>query len=542
MEHKRIAVAAPLQSTTDANTHTQGETMEQNGLPQGWVQTTLGEVCAEVKRSSPDKLFSTEFDYIDISSIDNNTQIITKTQKVQPKSASPRARQIVKAQDVLLSTTRVYLKNIAMVPDELDGQIASTAFCVLRPIKEAIDASYLNYFVGKQDFINTLTTLQRGNSPPAVLEEDVKAQQIPLPPLNEQRRIVSRIEELFSDLDAGEASLRRTQKLLATYRQSVLKAAVTGELTRAWREAHGPAAETGAQLLLRIKKERRAQWKGRGAYQEPAAPDTTALPELPEGWVWASVDTLASPEAHSIADGPFGSNLKTEHYTVQGVRVIRLENIGDGYFVNRETYISAEHASKLQRHSISPGDIVIASLGVPLPKACVIPNTIEKAIVKADCIKYRPNSKYVDRNYMLSWLVSPQLRGIVSTQVRGVSRPRINLGDIKKFAVPLPSLPEQQAIADLLDDIFSRIDALEAWCATELRRSATLRQAILKAAFSGTLVPQEAVRSRNPKVSAIQIPNLYWSEWNTNDATISLAYRQSVELRRSFARPGHLVR
>ncbi len=124
----------------------------------------------------------------------------------------------------------------------------------------------------------------------------------------EQQRIVAKIDELFSELDAGVASLKRARALLKKYRQAVLKAAVTGELTRDWRERHkGEIRESGADLLQRILKARRQAWEAaelkklrakgkppkddrwKQKYKEPQPPDTTGLPDLPEGWVWATL-------------------------------------------------------------------------------------------------------------------------------------------------------------------------------------------------------------------------------------------------------------
>jgi type I restriction enzyme S subunit len=105
--------------------------------------------------------------------------------------------------------------------------------------------------------------------------------QIPVPPLNEQRRIVSKIEELYSDLDEGEAALKKAQKLISTYRQSILKAAITGELTKDWREANHHRLESGEASLARLLLTRREQWRGGGKYKEPQTPDTANLPKLP---------------------------------------------------------------------------------------------------------------------------------------------------------------------------------------------------------------------------------------------------------------------
>ncbi|MFZ5529903.1 MAG: hypothetical protein ACOY4U_02480, partial [Pseudomonadota bacterium] len=120
---------------------------------------------------------------------------------------------------------------------------------------------------------------------------------VPLPPPNKQDKIVAEIEKQFSRLDEAVANLKRVKANLKRYRAAVLKAAVEGRLVETEAELarrEGRSFETGAQLLQRILETRRKEWKGKGKYKEPAAPDTTALPELPEGWVWASLDQLTT--------------------------------------------------------------------------------------------------------------------------------------------------------------------------------------------------------------------------------------------------------
>ena len=203
-------------------------------------------------------------------------------------------------------------------------------------------------------------------------------------PAAEQTRIVAKLEELLSDLDDGVAELKAAQRKLAAYRQSLLKAAVDGSLTAAWR-AKNTSTETGEQLLQRILAERRAQWEAKQLakyqeqgktppkdwqkkYQEPVQPDTTGLPELSDRWVWASVDQCALDES-AITDGPFGSNLKSSHYQEHGPRVIRLQNIGDGEFIDAKAHISQEHFEELTKHAVEKGDLVVAMLGEVLPRA-----------------------------------------------------------------------------------------------------------------------------------------------------------------------------
>ena len=205
-----------------------------------------------------------------------------------------------------------------------------------------------------------LWRLDRSTAVPSLSRDDYNAQKVWLPPLSEQHRIVAEIERQFSLLDAGVANLKRVQANLKRYRAAVLQAACTGQLVPTEAEtaqAEDRPYEPAAVLLTRILAERRARWEAeqlakmeaqgklplsgawRAKYQEPAAPDISRLPELPEGWTWTTVEQAASPEPASITDGPFGSNLKTEHYTATGPRVIRLQNIGDGVFVN--AYVSS---------------------------------------------------------------------------------------------------------------------------------------------------------------------------------------------------------
>ena len=170
-----------------------------------------------------------------------------------------------------------------------------------------------------------------------------------------------------------------------------------------------------------------------------------SLPELPVGWVWATVNQLAAHEPNSITDGPFGSKLKTAHYTDTGPRVIRLQNIGDGIFNNEEAHISQEHFETLQRHQIFAEDVVIAALGVTLPRACIIPEYVGPAIVKADCIRFRPHPELADARYMNAALNSDILKRIAAKIVHGIGRPRLNQQEIKSLPIPLPPWPSSGA-------------------------------------------------------------------------------------------------
>ena len=259
--------------------------------------------------------------------------------------------------------------------------------------------------------------------------------------------------------------------------------------------AEGRDYEPAGRLLERILTERRTRLQSqdnrRRKYKEPAAPDASNLPDLPDGWVWATVEQLASLEPNSITDGPFGSNLKTSHYTEDGPRVIRLQNIGEGRFINAHAHISWEHYRALAKHGVQPGDLVIAALGDTLPRSCLIPFTVGPAIVKADCIRFKPAEHIALAAYLNIALNSDQTRRRTAGIVHGVGRPRLNSREIKGISLPVPALGEQHRIVAEVERRLSLIQQAETAVDASLKRAGRLRQSILKQAFSGRLVPQD---------------------------------------------------
>ncbi|HAF03134.1 MAG TPA: hypothetical protein DCG89_04980 [Spartobacteria bacterium] len=312
---------------------------------------------------------------------------------------------------------------------------------------------------------------------------------LPIPPLDEQQRIVAEIEKQFTRFEAGVSSLKGAQAALKRYRAGVLKAACDGRLVPTEAEfarKENRSCESADILLRRILKERHKKWNGKGKYKEPFVPMTTNLPTQPEGWTWATIEQLAAPEPNSITDGPFGSNLKTEHYTDSGPRVIRLQNVGDGVYVDEEAHISEAHFRRLQKHRVFADDLVIAAFGENPPRSCVIPPALGPAIVKAACIRFRPHCEIAVK-YMNAALNSDPVRKRTKGMVHGVGRPRLNLGEIKSIVLPVPPFAEQLRIVAEVERRLSVIDQLQAIVATNLERATRLGRSILSRAFAGQL-------------------------------------------------------
>ena len=213
-------------------------------LPKGWCWATLKNVTEPIQKINPKENPDKEFIYIDISSIDNNIQQIISPKYYIGADAPSRARQLVNANDVLFSTVRTYLKNISIVPEIYDKQVASTGFCVLRATS-VTSGKYIFYFSQTDSFLNPLTELQRGTSYPAVRDSDVWEQSIPIPPFSEQERIVSVVEQHFSVIQELEQTIDANLKRAGRLRQSILKRAFEGKLvTPRVRATHTQTDET----------------------------------------------------------------------------------------------------------------------------------------------------------------------------------------------------------------------------------------------------------------------------------------------------------
>lgn len=203
---------------------------------------------------------------------------------------------------------------------------------------------------------------------------------------------------------------------------------------------------------------------------------------LTTGWRLVTLNDLQAEEPRAITDGPFGSHLTSAHYTNSGPRVVRLQNIGDGVFHDAPAHISEEHFQSLQAHAVLPGDLLVASLGEVLPRACLAPLRLGPAIVKADCIRVRLSPK-VDSRWVMYSMQRPKIRRWAEEHRHGVGRPRLGLKVIRQIPVPLPPLKEQRRIVGILEDHLSRLDAGEANCEVAATRASTFRISLLSSAL-----------------------------------------------------------
>lgn len=197
-------------------------------LPKGWRWAKLWEVCQRpITTCDPTRRPDVEFTYVDISSVDNQRKCIVEPRSLLGRNAPSRARQVIKAGDIILATTRPNLNAVVLVPKELDNQICSTGFCVLRPVPELLSGEFLFFWVQHPDFVECLSDLVKGALYPAVTDNQVLAQYILLPPLSKQQRIAALLKQQLAAADrarkASEARLAAARALPAAYLREVFE-------------------------------------------------------------------------------------------------------------------------------------------------------------------------------------------------------------------------------------------------------------------------------------------------------------------------------
>ena len=373
-----------------------------------------------------------------------------------------------------------------IIRKELDGRLFSTGFIHLRAFSCCVGMSfYVFYYVQSPNFLIQRDALATGSTQVALTDRAARQIIFPLAPLPEQQRIVAKIEELFTQLDAGVATLKKAKAQLRRYRQAVLKAAVEGELTREWREAHQGELEPVSVLVERILEERRARREAehpRKRYEPPIPPDMEDLPKLPEGWVWASLRQLADKIQ-------YGHTESAEEEPI-GPKFLRITDIQDGR-VNWDTVPYCKCSEEqYAKYRLVPGDIVFTRTGATTGKSYLISDCPD-AVFASYLIRLQI-SKQLDTKYVALFLTSPIYWSQIMLVKKGSAQPGVNATILAALSVPLPALAEQHRIVAEVEQRFSVADEMEKAVEQSLKRAERLRQSILKRALEGKLVPQDS--------------------------------------------------
>ena len=461
-------------------------------LPRNWCKTTIGEVfIVTLGQSPPSSTYNDDGEglpFFQGKAEFGDVYPVTRKWCVSPKKIAQKG-------DVLLSVRApVGPTNIATTKCCIGRGLAS-----IRPL-DGIDNKFILYFFRSVE--RYLAKRGTGTTFNAITGDKLRGFPISLPPLPEQHRIIAKLGELFTKLDAGIKSLKNAQAQLKRYRQSVLKAAVEGGLTAEWREQGKNEYEPADKLLERILKERRKNWeveqlakyKSKGKkppkncqekYKEPKLPDTSNLPELPNSWKWTSIDQIS----YEIR---YGSSSRTNTDKI-GIPVLRMGNIIDGNLVFNKLKSLPENHYEFPDLFLVSGDLLFNRTNSPelVGKTAIYeghpsPCSFASYLIRVrfcEGIEPRFISFFINSAYGHAWI-----RSVVSQQV---GQANVNGTKLKNLIIPFPSFSEQKEIVLEVEKILSIIDESKLEIESELKRAKSLRQSILKHAFEGKLVPQD---------------------------------------------------
>ena len=353
-----------------------------------------------------------------------------------------------------------------------------------------LDSLYFAYYLSEA--VQRFKYESRGTTINGVTKKQLRELPVLLPPLAEQRRIVAEVETQFTRLDASVAALRRAQANLRRYRASVLKDACEGRLVPTEVElarSEGRDYEPASALMARILAERRARWesqeKRRGKYREPSAPDTSDLRELPEGWVWATLEQLASVIINGYSKRPQG-NIGTPILRISAVRQMTV-NLEDVRWVDSKENLAdfLIHSRDLlfTRYNGNPGLVGVCGVVRDSTGDVLHPDKLIRVTLVQD--ETLPAFVQIVANVGVS-------REFLSQRIRTTAgQSGISGTDLKTMPIPLPPLAEQRRIVAEVERRLSVVQQAEATVEASLARAERLRQSILKQAFSGRLVPQD---------------------------------------------------
>ncbi len=454
---------------------------DEEDLPEGWEIKKLKDITKKVPTIKPESEPERIFGYVDISSIDNETNQIVDFKKIRGEDAPSRARQSIQPNDVLFSNVRTYLRNIAIVPDDLDVQVCSTGFTILRS-NGSIVPKFLFYYTLTNDFINGVTPQQTGSQYPATTDRVVKDATIPLPPLAEQQRIVARVEALLTHVNAARERLSRVPLIMKRFRQAVLAAACSGRLTDGWREAN-PDVETASLLVEKIIKSHNNDVKafgGKAGTPTEGVHDISEV-EIPDSWTICELKYLSKP-GKSITYGI----LKPGQDIQNGIPYIRVAD-----FPNNKLNLKAirrttpEIAANYKRSTLSTDDLLLSIRGT-VGRVCHIPQELNGGNITQDSVRISVHDS-ISRKYIELYLQTPSVQKRFESAIKGVAIRGVNVGDVRVLQVALPPLAEQHEIVRRVGLLFERVDAFDREVVLASRRCERLTQALLGKAFAGKL-------------------------------------------------------
>lgn len=445
------------------------DSLSMKALPKSWIWTRLGDVAETITGTTPPKNDLRNYgNFIPFVKPSELCNCVVSVAEDNLSEKGAKLARICPANAVLVSCIGNLGKTgINSIPVAFNQQINAAMF------PTQIFAKYGFYYL--QTVSSILKELSSATTVTIVNKSKFNTVPFPLPPLPEQHRIVAKIEELFTRLDAGIEALRKIQLQLKRYRHSVLKAAFCGDLTAEWRRAHKSELEPISFLLEKIKAERNKS----GKYKELLLLDTSDLPALPEGWEWVKLSALGTLERGKSKHRPRND----ERLFGGKYPFIQTGDIRNSGGVIRN-YTQTYNEVGLQQSRLWAPNTLCITIAANIAETALLsfeacfPDSVVGFMANEFC-----EVKYVRYYFEL-------FKDKLDSAASATAQKNINLEILNRVAIPLCSLSEQRQIVGEIERHFSTAEETEKAIEQSTKQADRLRQSILKRAFEGKLVPQ----------------------------------------------------
>lgn len=460
-----------------------------NKLPEGWIRVKLEDVSKQITDGShnPPKSVDSGVPMLSARNIENGNITFDEIRYIAIEDFEyENLRTKIEVGDVLLTIVAT-IGRTAVVSSK-------TAFTLQRSvaaIKPLINSEFLMYCFQSFLFQKQLIENAKGTAQKGVYLKTLRNLEIPLAPLNEQQKIVSKIETLFSELDQAEKGLQKAKQQLEVYRQALLKYAFEGKLTERWRNLNQDF--DAFQELTAIKRGRKVKYKiqiQEGTKKKPITDFNFTFERNTKllTWAEANLDNLIDINARIGWRG-----LTKKEYTKEGALFLSVHalNYGKNVVFEEANHITIERYEESPEIKLQINDILLCKDGAGIGKVGIIKNLPNKATVNSSLLVI--NAKEVFNPYFLYYFfLGPTMQQLVNEKISGSAIPHLFQKDIKRFNLKVPPKQEQNQIVEILESRFTLIENIEKTISYSLHDVTVLRHSILKKAFEGKLLNQDS--------------------------------------------------
>lgn len=388
-----------------------------------------------------------------------------------------KKQQVCRAGEFLVAEIDAKVGGFGVVPDELDGAIVSSHYFLFEIDETKLDRKFLDFFIRTPNFSNQVNA-QGSTNYAAIRPNDVLGYQIPLPPLDEQRRIVARIEELAARIEEAQKLRRQAAEEAEAMWVSALSVAYKPK------EYYNSDGNITAEDLLREQAREYADgFVGRYNNAHPWAPliESKGLYSLPKHWIWTNLGSILTRVVDCVNDTPDFSPNDTGFVGLKStnIRPYKLD-LSTKWFMTPQDF-----AFWNRREQPLPGDIILTR-EAPMGNACLIPDGIHVCLTQR-LLLLRCDERFISNRYILHFLNSPHFQDTITDLCRGLTTPHIRVKDVPDITIPVPPLDEQRRIVARLDELQAQVDRLKKHQVRTAEELDALLPAVLERAFRGEL-------------------------------------------------------